>query len=212
MLLLRLVGNRAFVDHRKGVIMRIALYVRVSKTGLNTDNQLVDLREFASKQGWEIVAEFVETVTGSGLKQRKEFDRMMAAASRREFDLLLFWKLDRLTREGVSGTLRYLEQLKAWGVGWRSLQEPWLDTGSQLVTDIVLSVIAAMAKQERQTLIDRTMAGLRTAKRNGKVLGRPRRAVDWKEVNARHLAGESVRSIGRSMKISHSLLLKGLAQ
>jgi len=40
-------------------------------------------------------------------------------------------------------------------------------------------VIAALAKQERQTLIDRTMAGLRTAKRSGKILGRPRRAIDW---------------------------------
>ncbi len=48
-----------------------------------------------------------------------------------------------------------------------------------LVPGIVLSVIAALAKQERQTLIDRTMAGLRTAKRSGKILGRPRRAIDW---------------------------------
>jgi DNA invertase Pin-like site-specific DNA recombinase len=90
-----------------------------------------------------------------------------------------------MSREGISATLRYLEQLKGWGVGWRSYQEPWLDTGNQLVTSIVLSVIAAMAQQERQTLIDRTMAGLRTAKRNGKILGRPRRAVDWETVNAR---------------------------
>jgi DNA invertase Pin-like site-specific DNA recombinase len=51
---------------------------------------------------------------------------------------------------------------------------PWLDSGNEMVTGIVLSVIAAMAKQERQTLIDRTMAGLRTARRNGKILGRPR--------------------------------------
>ena len=191
--------------------MRIGIYVRVSKKSLNTDNQLHDLRTFAATQaGWDIVQEFIETVSGSGLKERKEFDKMMDAASKREFDLLLFWKLDRVTREGISATLRYLEQLKSWGCGWRSFQEPWLDTGNEMVTGIVLSVIAAMAKQERQTLIDRTMAGLRTAKRNGKVLGRPRRAIDWKEVNTRHLEGESVRSIGRSMGVSHSLLLKGL--
>jgi DNA invertase Pin-like site-specific DNA recombinase len=193
--------------------MRVGIYVRVSKKTLNTDNQLHDLRAFAAtQQGWEIVREFVETVSGSGLKERKQFDAMMNAASKREFDLLLFWKLDRVTREGIAPTLRYLEQLKGWGVGWRSFQEPWLDTGNEMVTGIVLSVIAAMAKQERQTLIDRTMAGLRTAKRNGHILGRPRRAVDWKNVNARHAAGESVRSIGRSLGVSHSLLLKGLVQ
>jgi DNA invertase Pin-like site-specific DNA recombinase len=67
-----------------------------------------------------------------------------------------------------------------------------------------------MARQERQTLIDRTMSGLRTAKRNGKILGRPRRAVDWALVNERVAGGESVRSVARSLNVSHSLLLKGL--
>jgi hypothetical protein len=93
-------------------------------------------------------------------------------------------------------------------VGWRSFQEPWLDTGNKMVTSIVLSVISAMAKQERQTLIDRTMSGLRTAKRNGKILGRPRRAIDWSLVNERVASGESVRSMARSLNVSHSLLLK----
>ena len=67
---------------------------------------------------------------------------MMLDASRHEFDLLLFWKLDRVSREGISVTLRYLENLKAWGVGWRSYQEPWLDTGNEMVTNVVLSVIS----------------------------------------------------------------------
>jgi DNA invertase Pin-like site-specific DNA recombinase len=190
--------------------MKIAIYARVSRKDLHTDNQLHDLRSFAAAQGWEIVQEFVETITGSGLKERKQFDAMMLAASQRQFDLLLFWKLDRLSREGVSATLRHLENLKQWGVGWRSYMEPWLDTGNQMVTDIVLSVIAAMAKQERETLIARTLAGLRTARRNGKILGRPRREIDWKDVRKRMDTGESVRSIARSMEVSHSLLLKGL--
>jgi DNA invertase Pin-like site-specific DNA recombinase len=192
--------------------MRVRIYVRVSKKTLNTDNQLHDLRTFASSlPAWEITGEYIETVTGSGLKQRKEFERMMQDASRHEFDLLLFWKLDRVSREGISTTLRYLENLKAWGVGWRSYQEPWLDTGNEMVTGIVLSVISAMAQQERQTLIDRTMAGLRTAKRNGKILGRPRRAIDWEQVSARVANGESVRAVARSLDVSHSLLLKGLS-
>jgi DNA invertase Pin-like site-specific DNA recombinase len=191
--------------------MRVRIYVRVSKTTLNTDNQLYDLRTFvASQAGWDITGEYVEAVTGSGSKHRVVFERMMVDASKHEFDLLLFWKLDRISREGISTTLRYLENLKAWGVGWRSYQEPWLDTGNEMVTGIVLSVISAMAKQERQTLIDRTMAGLRTAKRNGKILGRPRRVIDWERVKDRVANGESVRSVARSMNVSHSLLLKGL--
>jgi DNA invertase Pin-like site-specific DNA recombinase len=79
-----------------------------------------------------------------------------------------------------------------------------------MTTKIVLTVISEMAKAERDTLIARTLAGLRTAKRNGKVLGRPRRAIDWKKVNERVAAGESVRAIARTMRVSHSLLLKGI--
>jgi DNA invertase Pin-like site-specific DNA recombinase len=82
------------------VIMRVALYIRVSKKTLNTDNQLQDLRAFVATQpGWQITHEFTDVVTGSGLKQRKEFDAMMLAAGRREFDYLMIWKLDRLTRQ-----------------------------------------------------------------------------------------------------------------
>jgi DNA invertase Pin-like site-specific DNA recombinase len=67
-----------------------------------------------------------------------------------------------------------------------------------------------MAQQERETLIDRTISGLRTAKRNGKILGRPRTVIDWDLVNQRVASGESVRSAARSLDVSHSLLLKGL--
>ena len=191
--------------------MRVALYIRVSKKTLNTDNQRADLRTFVATQpGWEITHEFIDIVTGSGLKQRKGFDAMMDAAGRREFDFLLIWKLDRLTRQGTSATLHCVENLQAWGIKWRSLQEPFLDTNNEMTSKIVLTVIAEMAKAERDTLIARTMAGLRTAKRNGKILGRPRRAIDWKKVNERHASGESIRAIARSMKVSHSLLLKGL--
>ena len=52
----------------------------------------------------------------------------MLAASQKQFDLLLFWKLDRLSREGVRMTLTYLERLDSWGVAWRSYMEPYLDS------------------------------------------------------------------------------------
>ena len=85
--------------------VRIALYARVSTIGKGQDtmNQIAQLRAFAAAQGWIVVAEFVDTVTG-GTSDRPEFQRMFEAASRREFDCLLFWSLDRLSREGVLAT------------------------------------------------------------------------------------------------------------
>ena len=108
--------------------MRLAIYARVSTGKQDNENQLADLRRFARKQGWTIVKEYVDTVTGSGKKAREQFDAMMLAASKREFDCVLFWKLDRFSREGVRRTLFYLTQLDGWKVGWRSFQEQWFDS------------------------------------------------------------------------------------
>src|SRR5579864_4925442 len=82
--------------------MRIALYGRVSTKdkGQDTENQMLQLREFARVQGWEIAHEYVDYVTGKR-SDRAEFQRMFADAARRRFDLVLFWSLDRFSREGA---------------------------------------------------------------------------------------------------------------
>src|SRR5712691_8982222 len=108
--------------------MKVAIYARVSTDKQDNANQLDQLQELASKQGWVVVSEFVDIVTGSGKKSRPKFDAMMLAASQRKFDLLLFWKLDRLSREGTRKTLVYLTQLDSWGIAWRSFMEPFFDS------------------------------------------------------------------------------------
>jgi DNA invertase Pin-like site-specific DNA recombinase len=102
----------------------VGIYARVSTDKQDNGNQLEQLRDFAARQGWAIAVEFVDTVTGSGRKVRPQFERMLLAASQRKFDLLLFWALDRLSREGIVRTLGYLEQLQAWNIGWRSYTQP----------------------------------------------------------------------------------------
>lgn len=190
--------------------MKIAIYARVSTKKQDTANQLPVLHDFASKQGWEIVHEYVDTVSGSGKKERPQFLAMMQDASQHKFDLLLFWSLDRLSREGIVKTLGYLQQFKSWNVGWRSYTQPFLDTGNPMVTDIVLSVLAAVAQQERLTISERTLAGLRRARREGKVLGRPVTDIDMAKLAKRRAKGESLRSIASSLGVSAALLCKRL--
>ena len=72
--------------------------------------------------------EYVDTVTGSGKRSREQFARMMLAANKHEFDGILFWKLDRFSREGVRRTLYYLSQIDGWKVSWRSYQELCFDS------------------------------------------------------------------------------------
>ena len=188
--------------------MKIAIYCRVSTRKQDNENQLGVLREFAGKQGWTVAHEFVDVISGSGKKERPKFLGMLDGASRRQFDLDLFWSLDRFSREGIVRTLGYLQQFKAWGVGWRSYTQPFLDTGNAMVTDIVLSVLAAVAQQERVTISERTLAGLSRARKQGKVLGRPQQVVDMDEVRARQARGESLRSIASSLGVSAALLCK----
>src|ERR1700693_2704474 len=98
----------------------VALYARVStKDGRqDCENQLIAVREYCGKQGWMMVAEYVDQETG-GTSKRPHFQRMFADARARKFDMALFWSLDRLSREGVSSTLTHLERLIASGVNWR---------------------------------------------------------------------------------------------
>jgi DNA invertase Pin-like site-specific DNA recombinase len=190
--------------------MKIAIYARVSTDKQDNANQLEQLRDFANRQGWEIVTEYRDTVSGSGRRTRPQFDAVMLAASQRQFDLLLFWALDRLSREGIVKTLGYLEQLRTWGCGWRSYTQPFLDTGNEMTNGIVLSVLAAVARQERITISERTKAGLQRARRAGKRLGRRSVQVDLKAANRLRAEGIGLRGIAHKLGISVNTLQRSL--
>ena len=119
---------------------------------------------------------------------------MLEDAGRREFDLLLVWALDRLSREGISNTLGYLERLKKNGVALKSLQESWLDTRDDGLGQLLLAIFSWVAQQERRRIVERTKAGLERAKKAGKQLGRPHGARDRKE---RRKSGYLLRYNGR---------------
>ena len=102
---------------------------------------------------------------------------MLRDASQRKFDVLVFWALDRFSREGVTETLNYLQRLTSFGVEWRSHTEQYLDSCG-VFREAVLAILAVIAKQERVRLRERVLAGLDRARekgtRSGKPVGRPR--------------------------------------
>src|SRR4029077_10970496 len=111
--------------------------------------------------------------TGS-TDERTAFQAMFKDASQRKFDLLLFWALDRLSREGVLETLQHLSRLTSYGVGYRSFTEQYFDSCG-IFKDAVIAIIATVAKQERVRISLRVRAGLEVARRKGKRIGRPPR-------------------------------------
>jgi DNA invertase Pin-like site-specific DNA recombinase len=123
---------------------RVAIYLRVSKEDQDSENQLIQLREFCEHwDGPELVAEYVDRESGTrGRRKRKDFDKVFADAARRRSDVLLFWALDRFSREGIRKTITYLHRLDDCGVAFKSYTEPFLDTDNELIAHIVLGVTA----------------------------------------------------------------------
>jgi DNA invertase Pin-like site-specific DNA recombinase len=134
------------------------------------------LRQFARVQDWTIVHEYIDRVSGKH-SDRAQFHKLFADAAQRKFGLVLFWALDRFSREGVSATLQHLERLTGYGVNWRSYSEQYLDSCG-VFRDAVLAILAVIAKQERVRLSERTLAGLARARKEGRIGGRPRLVVD----------------------------------
>jgi DNA invertase Pin-like site-specific DNA recombinase len=153
--------------------MRAALYTRVSThdKGQETANQLNQLREFCSAQNWPIVVEYEDHESG-GKADRARFRALMADAAQRKFDVLVFWALDRFSREGVAETHMHLKRLDHAGVRFRSLTEPYLDSCG-MFRDAVISILAVIAKQERIRIGERVRAGLYRAMAHGTKSGRP---------------------------------------
>jgi DNA invertase Pin-like site-specific DNA recombinase len=191
---------------------RIVLYARVSTRdkGQDTKNQLAQLREFAAKQEWTIVQEYVDQASGKS-GDRPQFKTMMAAASRREFDLVLFWSLDRFSREGVLETLQYLQRLTSFGVGWKSFTEQYLDSCG-IFRDAVLSILATIAQQERVRLSERVTAGLDRARKQGRVGGRPRVVTDRAKVAELRAAGKSLGEIAAEMGLKKTTVARIVAE
>ena len=158
--------------------MRAALYVRVSTSGKGqlTVNQTRDLHRCCQTQNWPVVTVYEDYDSGAR-SERVQFQRMLRDAATGKFDVLVLWTLDRLTREGTLATLKYLELLESYGVRWRSLTEPWIDSADPF-RDVIVSLLASLAKQERVRITERVRAGMQRAKqlgtRSGRPIGRPK--------------------------------------
>ncbi|MBZ5678229.1 MAG: recombinase family protein [Acidobacteriia bacterium] len=187
--------------------MRTALYVRVStRDKQDVSNQLIELRDSCDGEKDSIVKEYVDHESGSR-SDRGQFQQMLRDAADKKFDLLIFWSLDRLTREGTLATLKYFEHFEKYGIRWISLKEPWINSAGPL-RDVVISLVASLAKQEQVRISERVKAGLQRAKRGGtrtgNPIGRPRAVFDRAKARALRDQGLSWHQIAKQLNVSAS--------
>lgn len=146
--------------------MNTAIYVRVSTDKQEVNNQLSALREYCSKSNISIYKEYVDVISGKETS-RPAFDMLFMDAHKRLFDMVLFWDISRFSRAGTLHTLNKLHELELLGIGYKSYQEQYFDSIGPF-KDAVISIMATLAKIEREKISERTKAGLKGKKNVGK--------------------------------------------
>lgn len=192
--------------------MRAAIYARVSTRDgrQHLENQLVELRRYADAHGWRVVDTYTDEDSGSkGPGKRPGFAAMIEAASRRRFDVLLVWSLDRFSRQGTVPTLGLIHRLRENRVEFHSFTEEFLRT-SGAFGDAFIGVMAAIANFERQRLRERVLAGMDGARRRGARIGRPtvRSEYNLAAIDALLAQGVPLRQICKVTKISRTTLYR----
>jgi DNA invertase Pin-like site-specific DNA recombinase len=162
------------------VPMKCAIWARVSDDHQSTEAQLADLRRWAGNRGLDIVAEYVVDAKSAYKGDHlADLDRALDGARLGEYDVLLVWALDRLSREGVGETLNLLKKFHGYGVAVWSHQESWL-SGDPHMAELLTSLFAWMAHQESVRRSERIKSGLAKRKEAGKPVGRKAGAKDAK--------------------------------
>ena len=154
---------------------RVAIYARVPKGGSEQDqgNELWQLREWCAYERHVIIGVYLDHEGGAnGPDRRPELTRLLADASRGQFDMVLVWSVDYFSRKRMGATVADIQRLLQHGVEFHSFTEEHFCTDNEGACSVLLPVIHSLARLERQWHSERTKAGLRRARAKGKRLGR----------------------------------------
>jgi DNA invertase Pin-like site-specific DNA recombinase len=192
--------------------MRVAIYAPVSTDdkGQDPENQLRELRAWCSNSGHTIAGEYVEAESGrKGTERRKQFAALFDDAAKRKFDCVVFWALDRFSREGMAQTIGHLHRLTSYDVTFHSYTEPHLATDNELVRNILLALLSSLAKVEAQKISDRTKAGMARAKAKGVKVGRPKLGIELRQkIALRAAKGDTPYAIAKALGIDRHTVVK----
>jgi len=150
---------------------RAALYLRVSHSERTVENQLQALQEWADRAGLEIAQVYVdEGISGAkGRDKRPGFDAMLKDATRRKFDVLAAWSVDRLGRS-LTGLLDTLQELHGAGIDLY-LHQQAVDTRTP-AGRAMFQMMGVFAEFERAMIQERVRAGMNRARAQGRQIGR----------------------------------------
>jgi putative DNA-invertase from lambdoid prophage Rac len=186
--------------------VKAAIYARVSTSDQDCEMQLREIREYCVRRGWEVEAEYVDT-GWSGMKvSRPQLDRLMQDASRRRFDAVLVWKLDRFGRS-VKNCVDGIQALASHGIRFLAISQSVDTDESNPASRLLLHILMSVAEFEREIIRERVACGLKMAKAKGKRLGRPKRVFRRDEAIQMRAAGVSWRKIAKELGVPLSTVV-----
>jgi DNA invertase Pin-like site-specific DNA recombinase len=152
---------------------RAAVYLRVSTLDQTTANQERELRSVAERVGCEIIRVYRDHgISGAkGRDKRPQFDAMCRDATKRQFDMVMAWSVDRLGRS-LQDLVGFLSEIHALKIDLY-LHQQGLDTTTP-AGKAMFQMMGVFAEFERAMIQERVRAGLARARDEGKTLGRPR--------------------------------------
>jgi DNA invertase Pin-like site-specific DNA recombinase len=188
--------------------VKAALYLRVSTLDQHPETQRYDLLQLVEQRGFNLIDEYVDTVSGAR-SRRAGLDRLMSDARRGRFQVLVVWSFDRLGRS-VRHFLEVLDELNHLNIEFISFREN-IDTSGPLGRAVVV-ILGAVAELERNLIIERVRAGMRRAKLEGQRIGRPKLIVDRDAVVRDRQRGFSIRQLAKMHRLSRTSVSRVLDQ
>ena len=189
---------------------RVGIYARVSTTdkGQDVGMQLHELEAYAEARGWTVQDRYLDEGVSGSKASRPGLDRLLTACRRRQIDVVLVWRLDRLGRS-LKHLIMMLDELQSLGVAFVALHEQ-IDC-TTATGQLMLHLLGAFAEFERALIRERVKAGLAHARTKGQRLGRPCLEIDLARVKSLRKDGNSIRQIAHTLHISPASVHKTLS-
>jgi DNA invertase Pin-like site-specific DNA recombinase len=185
---------------------RVAIYLRVSTSKQDTDNQRRELEAVAARSNWHVVKIYEDAgISGAkGRDKRRGLDAMLKAVNAKEFDMVATWSVDRLGRS-LTDLFGILQGLHDKDVDL-FLHRQGLDT-STTAGKAMFQMLGVFAEFERGIIRERINAGLARAKAKGMKLGRrPVKASIEARIRELKAEGMGILKIGRTVRVGTSVV------
>ena len=188
--------------------MKVAIYTRVSTQQQTVENQLLELYEVCERNDWTVVEEYSEVISGTkGVDERSELERMLIDASRRKFDKVVVWSVDRVARS-MKHLIQVLSQLQDLDIDIYSYKQG-IDTSTTMGSSF-FHMVGIFAELENNLRSERQKIGIKRALDNGAKFGRKTIIDDLMISNVvqERDEGLSIRKIATKLDLNRGVVLK----